>query len=101
MSVKIKTNPASPNPSPKREWVSYETSRYLAELLQDYKLTTDVYKLWEKLERILLATQRNTAKDATKAAVCEAIDLVLTDLKMFADQGKLDLEYIKTLPPAP
>lgn len=80
--------------------MNYKTTRYLAELLQDHKLTIAIHNLWNDLERILLATQRDVAVE-NKTAVCEAVDRVLTDLKMFADQGKLDLEYIKQIPSRP
>lgn len=95
MSAKPKPNPASP--SPERKWVDYETPRYLAELLRDYKDNIAIHKLWEKLERILMATQW----EIDDPAVCKAVKILANNLKMFADQGKLDLEYIKTLPPAP
>lgn len=83
---------------PDRVWVGRKPpdDSYLFDLLSDYNLTTAIHNLWPNLERILLATQRNCAR-GSKPAICEAVDEVFRDLKMFADQGKLDLDYIKSL----
>lgn len=90
--------PNKPNPNPpkiEKKWVSYETSRYLAELLRNERTTIGISQLWPDLERILLDTQR----EENDPAVCKAVGLVLHNIKMFADQGKLDTEYLKTLTP--
>lgn len=91
-------NPKPKSPLPKeRKWVDYSTSRYLADLLKDSRRTTAIHAIWDDLESILLATQRNLA-DEERPAACVALKAALQDLKMFADQGKLDLEYIKNTP---
>lgn len=78
-----------------RAWVKeFDTNFYLADLLKDYHLTTAISDLWPQLEKIILATQRETANPAT----CEAVSLLLHNLQMFAKQGDLDKEYIKKLP---
>lgn len=90
-----KTNQSLKLPKPpERKWVSYETTRYLADLLQDYNLTTGILTHWEGLERIMLATQW----EEEDPNVSKAMKKIMTNIKMFADQGKLDLEYIKKIP---
>jgi hypothetical protein len=75
---------------------------YLSELLEDYQLTTDIFQLWPKLERILLATQRGVARITREEGkspeevgrMCESVDQIINVLQMFAAQGKLDMDII-------
>jgi hypothetical protein len=75
---------------------------YLAELLEDFQLTTDIFQLWPKLEKILLATQRGVARITTNEGkspdevgrMCLATDQIINVFQMFAAQGKLDMEDI-------
>lgn len=68
-------------------------------LLDDHNLTTDIYKSWDKLEKLLLAIQRGMVKIKAKEApaeagyVCVAADEFINTLQLFAEQGKLDMEH--------
>lgn len=93
---------ASPKPKPvpsERRRIPAQVPTYVELLLQDHNLTTDLYKVWPKLEQLLLAIQRGMVKIKAKEApaeaghVCVAADEFINVLQLFAEQGKLDMEH--------